>query len=265
MLVSPANFYPFAHQGGDFYSAETSSPGVYNLQFTGDGTIVFSGGPDRDLDRQGLNFNDVFLFRGTGPGSFGVATRQPSAPLSSTSMRGTIGVPTDGGDPVFEGLQSGITRGSISIDEVVPEGTNRMYTGCGVAPLFGSSGSSMLAFGFDEAGISNAMTYPDVHAVECLVDLDLIPNGTGLAIQKRVKARPLGSDLPFDLLLDGVTSIEELPPVVQGGFGVFDMGDGEMFIDDVFITNLSDPATVPVSQLIDDAFDSEIEAFVKLS
>ena len=223
---------------------------MYNLDVTGDGTIVISGGPDRDRDRQGIDTNDVFLFQGTGPASFGLATRHPSASVFSTSIRGTIGVQTDGGQPLFDGLQSGITRGAISIDEVVEEGAARMSTGCGVAPSFGSGGGNMVVFGYDEDGISDEMTYPGVHAVECRVDLDLIFTEPGLAIQKRVRARPLDSERPFDELLAGLTPVPEFPPDVQGGFGVFDLGAGEMFIDDVVITNLSDPATDPVIALI---------------
>ena len=66
--------------------------------------------------------------------------------------------------------------------------------------------------------------------------------------------------------IEGEGSNQILPNVngFQTTFGADRLGPGAtMFIDDVITSGLGDPAAVPVTTSIDEAFDLEIEAFVK--
>ena len=80
--------------------------------------------------------------------------------------------------------------------------------------------------------------------------------------------RPAGSNAEFDIIFDDFSSVPEnpFPNGLIGSWGVAGLEDGgTMFADDVFTFNLRDPAGIPITQLIDGAFDDEINAFVLLS
>ncbi len=100
-------------------------------------------------------------------------------------------------------------------------------------------------------------------------DIDNIPHGGA-----GVRYRPAGSNDDLAILFDRYFQITDegsdavLPNEngFQTTFGSDLLGPGgTMFIDDVFTTDLRDPAVTPVTTLIDESFDEEIEAFVLIA
>ena len=129
--------------------------------------------------------------------------------------------------------------------------------------------SGTKTFGANQNGtFPNTFFYSDVFDVEIVVDRAFLEVG-GVPMEKTtVKSRPAGSDAEFDIIIDDFTSAptNPFPNGLIGSFGVANLDQGgTMFIDDVFTFNLRDPAGVPVTNYIDEAFDHEINAFVELS
>ena len=109
--------------------------------------------------------------------------------------------------------------------------------------------------------------YPDVFAVEIIVDRGIFDiEGVPMDVT-RVQSRPDGSDAPFDLIFEDFSAVSPnpFPNGLIGSWGVANLDDGgTMFIDDVLTVDLRDPAGVSVANLINEAFDQEFDAFVKV-
>jgi hypothetical protein len=116
---------------------------------------------------------------------------------------------------------------------------------------------------------------PGVFAVELRVTKGLDRDANDQEFDAAgVRVRPAGSQDDFIIVgdyfepFDSDGSDAVFPNTTGFGatFGVDNLGiGGKMFIDDVFTNGIRDPAGIEVTELIDQAFDDEIEAFVQLA
>ena len=262
-LASPIRtFIPFDEPDADFYSFEVSDLEVYNLEFDMSGATVGIGSGNGTNDT-----NDVLEIQGLSSGSFGIAKPKTIGFGDRVSVQGTVGVPMDGNTPRLDGIEPGKSFGGFQINDKQSD-PPRFVIG---ATFPGADGTTVV--GATQEGTLGQMFLPGVFAVELVVDrgvddIDGVPHdGAG------VRYRPAGSQDDFAILFDRYFQItdEGSDPVVpnENGFQTTwadRLGPGAtMFIDDVFTVDLRDPAVVPVTTLIDEAFDLEIEAFVLIA
>ena len=251
-MINPFNnFLPFDEPDADYYSFEVSDLDVYNFEiFTNEASARLRGGQ-----------NDVLEIVGQGAGAFGVGFPDRIG-FDRVVMSGTVGVRTKGGEPVLTGINPGTTFAGFGIDAVSDDIDSAFV---GAKPF----ADGTRTFGMDENGqFPMTIFYPDVFDVELVVDRYTFPIN-GMPMEKTtVKSRPAGSDTVFDIIIDALSSVptNPFPDGLFGSFVVAELDEGGiMFLDDIITVNLRDPAGVPVTNLIIDAFDAEIDAFIELS
>ena len=263
LILSPIRtFIPFDEPDADFYSFEVSDLEVYNLEFDTSGATIGIGSGN------GNGTNDVLEIQGLSSGSFGIAKPKTIGFWDRVSVQGTVGVHMDGNTPRLDGIVPGETFGGFQINDKQSDPPKFVI---GAAFPF-ENGTTVV--GSTQNGLGGQIFLPDVFAVELLVDrgvddIDGVPHdGAG------VRYRPAGSQDDFAILFDRYFQItdEGSDAVVpnengfQTTFGADRLGPGgTMFIDDVVTVDLTDPAVAPVTILINEAFDLEIEAFVQIS
>lgn len=253
-------FIPFDDPAADFYSFEVSDLEVYNLEFNTSGATVGIG--------PGVGNDDVLVIQGLSEGGFGIATPKTIGFGQRPRVQGTVGVPMDGNTPRLDGIVPGETFAGIQINDKQSDPPKFV-----IGAAFPSSDGTTVV-GATQEGVMDQIFLPGVFAVELAVDRGVddfngIPHdGAG------VRYRPAGSNDDFAILFDRYFQISDegsnptLPNEngFQTTFGADRLGpEGTMFIDDVTTLALRDPAVVPVTTFINDAFDLEIEAFVKIA
>ena len=262
LVTSPIRtFLPFDQPDSDFYSFEVSDLEVYNLGIDTFGATVGIG--------QGEGNDDVLEIEGMSEGSFGLATPKRIGFEGRASVRATVGVKTNGNTPILDGILPGETFGGVQIND---KNTNPPTFVIGAA--FPTETGTTVVGSTEKGTFPNQVVLPGVFAVELRVtkgtdEVDGQPgNATGVGV------RPAGSNESFIIVgdtfepFDSEGSDAVFPNTTGFGatFGADNLGPGgTMFIDDVFTTNLRDPTGIPITDLINQAFDDEIEAFVKLS
>ena len=120
----------------------------------------------------------------------------------------------------------------------------------------------------DQGTFPNQVVLPGVFAVELLVTKGIDEVGGQQGNAAGVRVRPAGSNDDFIIVGDSFEPFDSdgsdavFPNTTGFGttFGADNLGPGgTMFVDDVFTSSLRDPAGIPITDLIDQAFDDEIE------
>ncbi len=254
------NFVPF-DLGGDYYSFEVSDLDVYNLdQQPFSTTISIVGGPDLRAEDKNRSSNDVLAFRGNGSSSGGFVTPSRIGD-EAVSVRCTVGLFTTGRrqKPLRTGINAGETVAFTGIGAV--GGNDFLFAG--VAPR--KDGTQV--FARDNTRLLTNVFLDDVFAVELDLEKGVQSQGGQDMSFARLSVRPAGSDDPFDLLVEELFPVfdDPFPQGLDTIFGVDGLDeDGQIFFDNIFVSGLEGIAEAAASELLDDAFELEVSAFVEL-
>ena len=101
---SPVNFSNFDDPGTDFISFELQKFKKYKFKFERAGVTINVGpGPSLSDELFGFSTNDVNVFEGNEPNSFGIVNvRREGGPF--VMVEGQFGARTDGGVPLLDGI-----------------------------------------------------------------------------------------------------------------------------------------------------------------
>jgi hypothetical protein len=251
-------FIPFDEPDADFYSFEVSDLEVYNLEINTSGATIGIG--------SGTGNDDVLEIQGLTAGGFGLATPRTIGFGERVRVQATVGVPISGNAPRLDGIVPGESFAGVQINNAQSDPPKFV-----IGAAFPTENGTTIA-GATQDGVFGQQLLPGVFAVDIVVDRRIDDFDGILKEGAGVRYRPAGSNEDFAILFDRYFQIEgegsnQILPNVNGfqtTFGADRLGPGAtMFIDDVITSGLGDPAAVPVTTSIDEAFDLEIEAFVK--
>ena len=119
--------------GNRFHQLRASEIQKYKFKLERDGVTINVGpGPSRSDELFGFSTNDVNVFEGNQPDSFGIVrVRREGGPF--VTIEGQFGVLTDGGVPLLDGINQGNTFAGVEIDV---NGSDPLdFTFCGVVPF----------------------------------------------------------------------------------------------------------------------------------